>query len=373
MARKRPVTAHDIATRAGVSRSTVSVVLNNARSTIRVSDETRARIQAIADELGYAPNRTAQALRRRQSGIIGFVPMPVIGMYRPFDLPVQFLLGSYVSRAALDHGFHAVEVPVEIAAAPNYQELTGFLRSIDVDGVIFHGASHVDAVRVVLDQGIPVVELMRPIYDEGSSTVTVDPRSGISDGIRHLIDLGHQHLAFIGTASTHPNDTARKAAFLDCLETFGISALPEYVVETGRYSVEDGRTLAKRLLALPRLPTAIFAAGDMLALGALHALYDAGIRVPDDITLISYDDAFVDSLYPPLTSVSQPFQDVSKHAVSIIAEHAKRSLTGLSDPEHIVYPSKLVVRASSAPARKGGMTQHCDSVSIPIGDCAQTE
>lgn len=352
MSRKRPVTTNDVAQRAGVSRATVSFVLNNARSTVRVSPSTRQRIEEIGAELGYSPNRTAQALRRRQSGVIGFVPMAVKGQCRPFDLPVQFLLGSYVSRAALSHGFHAIEVPVEIAASDQCRDLTKFLSSLDVDGVVFHGAESPSQVHAVMDLGVPVVQLMRTWTEVHSSTVTVDPKSGIFAGVDHLSNLGHCHIGFVGTASSHPNDTGRKDCFMQRLRHHGIVIPPEYIQESGRHSVEDGRVSAQRLLSLGVPPTAIFAAGDILALGVLHALYESGLRVPDDITVISYDDAFVDSLYPPLTSISQPFQEVAARAVSLIAKGISGSTQLSAEPEHVVYPSQLIVRESSASPRE---------------------
>lgn len=352
MSRKRPVTTSDVAQRAGVSRATVSFVLNNARSTVRVSQSTRQRIEEIGAELGYSPNRTAQALRRRQSGVVGFVPMAVKGQCRPFDLPVQFLIGSYVSRAALSHGFHAIEVPVEIAASDQSQDLAKFLLGLAVDGVIFHGADNSSQVEAVMNLGVPVIQLMRPRDAVHSSTVTVDPKPGIFAGVDHLTNLGHCHIGFVGTASSHPNDSARKEWFLQRLRHHGITIPPEYIQESGRYSVEDGRLSAQRLLSLGVPPTAIFAAGDILSLGGLHALYESGLRVPDDITVISYDDAFVDSLYPPLTSISQPFQDVAERAVSLIAKGISDSTQLSGEPEHVVYPSQLIVRESSASPRE---------------------
>lgn len=355
MSRKRPVTTNDVAARAGVSRATVSVVLNNARSTVRVSKSTRERIEGIAAELGYSPNRAAQALRRRQSGVIAFVPMAVKELYRPFDLPVQFLIGSYVSRAALNHGFHAIEVPVEIAASGESQDLIRFLSTLDVDGVIFHGADNPSHIQAVTDLGVPIVDLMRPWAEAHSLTVTVDPAPGIASAVDHLSRLGHRLIGFVGTASSHPNDTARKECFIHQLHHRGIGIPREYIRESGRYSVEDGCLNARYLLSLPTPPTAIFAAGDILSLGVLHALYESGVRVPDDLTLVSYDDAIVDNLYPPLTSVSQPFQKVAERAVSLIAERVGDSESVFADLDHIVYPSQLVVRASSASPKRGGV------------------
>ena len=179
MRRQRRVTSKDVAKRAGVSAATVSAVLNNARGNVRVSSATRDRIQRIASELGYSPNRAAQALRRRQSGVICFVPMAVKAERHPFDIPVQTLLGSYVSRAALSHEFHVIEVPAEIAAG-SADDLSGFVSNLHADGVIFHGAKTEEHVQAILDLGIPAVQLMRPHAVSGSHTSISGARSSRS-------------------------------------------------------------------------------------------------------------------------------------------------------------------------------------------------
>lgn len=348
MARTRAITTSDIAQRAGVSRAAVSVVLNGARSNVRVSQATRQRIEEIAAELGYSPNRTAQALRRRQSGVIGFVPMPGKGLRMPLRSPVQFLLGTLVARAAQHHGFHVVAAATDPAVSTEREGLAQVLLNLRVDGAILHGPKNGTDVQAIVDLGLPVVQLMRPRYEVRTSTITVDPEPGIAAGVAHLMQLGHRRVAFIGTTSTHPNDTARQETFLERLRDHEIVVPEGYVQIRQDYSVEDGCAATRALMSLDAPPTAIFATGDSLALGALHALYALGIRVPDDVTLLSYDDAFVESLYPPLTSVSQPYQQVADQAVAWIAQAVADPAAATADPVHSVFPSRLVVRASSA-------------------------
>lgn len=351
MRRQRRVTSKDVAKRAGVSAATVSAVLNNARGNVRVSPATRDRIQRIASELGYSPNRAAQALRRRQSGVICFVPMAVKAERHPFDIPVQTLLGSYVSRAALSHEFHVIEVPAEIAAG-SADDLSGFVSNLHADGVIFHGAKTEEHVQAILDLGIPAVQLMRPHAVSGSHTVTVDPEPGFAAAIDHLLELGHRNIAFIGTVNDHPNDTIRHRIFLQSMERRNLAVPPSFLVQQGRYSIANGSAATQTLLALSPPPTAIVAAGDVLALGSLHALYAARVRVPDDISLLSYDDAFAESLYPPLTSMSQPFQEVADRAMSVIARVITDDAVPVTPPSHDILPSRLIVRTSTGPARR---------------------
>lgn len=348
--RKRAVTANDIAMRANVSRTAVSVVLNGARSNVRVSDATRQRIEEIADTLGYSPNRAAQALRRRRSGVIGFVPMVIERSRTPLDLPVQYLLGTYLARTALNQRLHIVEATMTTPAC----DLTQLLLNLGVDGAIFHSPKSAREVQSVVELGIPVVQLMRPQYEAETFTITVDPEPGITAGVNYLIELGHRRIAFIGANSVHPNDAVRMATFVDALREQGIHSPPEYLKASGEYSIENGCSAAYELMSSEEQPTAILAAGDSLALGVLHALYQLHLRVPEDVSLISYDDAFVRDFYPALTSISQPYELVAEQAISVIAQASSSSSDAKRDLAHAIHPSQLVKRASTGPPNERG-------------------
>jgi LacI family transcriptional regulator len=270
----------------------------------------------------------------------------------PFSSPVSFLLGTYIARTAFLHGFHVVEATAETAALADSGDMTRLLSNIQVDGVIFHGPESAAQVQAFLDLEIPVVQLMRPQDEARTSTITVDPEPGIAAGVDHLMCLGHRRIAFIGTTSSHPNDAIREKIFLDTLRDRGIATRESDVHARDQYSVEEGAAATRALMSAAEPPTAIFAAGDSLALGVLHACHALRLRIPDDVTLMSYDDAFVGSFYPPLTSVSQPYEQIAEHAVSLIAQAVSDPGSIDADAIHIVYPSQLVVRASSVPPRE---------------------
>jgi DNA-binding LacI/PurR family transcriptional regulator len=350
--RHQPTSA-DVARKAGVSRATVSVVLNGTQGNMRVSAATRQKVLAVAAELGYSPHPVAQALRRRQSRVIGFVPRSFHKL--PFVLPIPYLLSIYVAQAATALRYHVVEVD---DASRSGDELVRFLRSRRVGGVIFDAPDTPEAVRRViagqpswLGEGlVPIVQLMRPQFAAETPTITVDARRGIDAAIDHLVDLGHRRIAFIGESGAHPVDRARRDYFLAALVRHGLECPPDYFQLGRAYSLEVGYSCTQVLLGLPERPTALFTASDTYALGALRALYEADVRVPDRMSVVSYDDAFAGHLYPPLTSVTQPLKEVATSAVSLLIDSIE-SVERAKTIAQVVLPTHLTVRGSTAAVR----------------------
>lgn len=343
-------TSKDVAKKAGVSRAAVSAVLSNSRSNIRVAADTRQRILAAAEECGYSPHPVARALQRQRSGVIGFVLRSFRGAL--YEQPIPFQLSVQLMRAAQRRGYNLVEISGETHALGESEEPVRFLLDQRVDGVIFDWPSTACEVRSVVERGLPVVQLLRPQFEVETSTVVVDSSRGIDEAIDHLVEHGHSKIAFIGNRGPHPIDRARTENFAGSLARHGLSIREGYIQLGTEYSLREGYELTGALLNPPERPTALFVASDSLALGALRALYRARIRVPEEISVISYDDTFAAYLFPPLTSVSQPLQDVAERAVSLVEEQVE----GLEDAEgraqHVVLPTHLTVREStSAPAR----------------------
>lgn len=341
-------TAEDVARQAGVSRMTVSAALNGARGNVRVSNETRERVLAVATELGYSPNPAARALRRRQSQIIGFIPRSNRGT--PDEQPVAYSLSVQVARAAIRLGYHIIEASAEPATSRTSDELVRFLLKWHIDGVIFDSPDSDTEVQRLVDHGLPVVQLMRPRFSVTTATVTVDAAEGIIAAVDHFVEQGHRDIAFLGSRPEHAVDRSRLDCFVAALAHHRINVPPEYIQLGDRASlIGDGYTLTDALLGLSRRPTAILASGDNLALGTLRALHEARVRVPDDMSLISYDDALAAHLYPPLTSVGQPFQEVAERATGLIVDRLDPSAGSSADPVHITLPTKLTIRSSTCP------------------------
>jgi LacI family transcriptional regulator len=347
---RRSVTLADIAKHAGVSGAAVSVVLNGARGNIGVSEETRARILAAAAELRYSPNPIAQALRRQRSGIIGFVPRSPRA--NPYEHPIPYQLSLHISRAAARLGYHTIEVNPSLDAGAERNETTQILLGRRVDAVILDTPRTPSEVHELVQHGVPVVQLMRPHFDIPTATITVDASAGIAAAIDYLAMHGHRRIAFLGSPGPHPIDRARLACFTAALDRHRLAIPDEYFRFLTAFTVEEGRAITAILIGLPQRPTALFVSGDAVTLGALHALHKARVRVPDDMSVISYDDALAAYLYPPVTSVAQPFAEIASRAVSLLVEQVTTQKES-SAPPRVVLPTHLIVRESTQPPEKG--------------------
>lgn len=343
----RGATSVDVARRAGVSQATVSLVFTGTSGRTRVSAATRERVLAAATSLGYSPHPLARALRQRRSGILALVPR--VHRTTPAVAPVPFQFSLYLTRAALHHGFHVIEVGAAGDPVVTEGGLVPFLRRRRVDGVIFDGPDNARDVERVVAAGLPVVQAIRPQFAVETATIMVDPAPGIGAAIDHLVALGHRRIAFVGRGGPYPTDRTRLDAFQAALARHALVAATADPVLVADYSVDQAYAAVRPLLAQETRPTAIFAAGDNLALGVLRALYEARIRVPDEMSLVSYDDIFAADLYPPLASVAQPLADVGEQAITLI--------TALLDPArpkdqpaaHLLAATHFVVRRSTCP------------------------
>lgn len=342
--RSPPPTSLDVARRAGVSRSIVSGVLNGTMSTMRVSSETRRRIVVAAEELGYTPNPVAQALRRKRSNVLGFVPRS--NRLNPYDSPVPFLLAVHLTRAGTAHGYHFVTANPETPDHDNTDRLIQFLIGRHVDGIVLDSPPDAATVAELVERRLPIVQMIRPQLDVPTSTVTIDATTGTTEAIDYLLAQGHREIGFIGTGGDHPVDSARLDAFRTGLFAAGIDPRDEWTVLVDAYNTANGLRGAQELMRQPTLPTALFVTGDNLAAGALQHLYERGIRVPDQLSVISYDDIYAGHLAPPLTSVNQPLREAASRAVAMLASQIEGSSMGRGEPESVVLPTHLVVRGS---------------------------
>jgi len=313
---------------------------------IRVSQETRERVLAVAAELNYSPNPMAQALRRQKSGIIGFIR-------RMGTSTTTTVVDEYVARTAMSHGWHVLEASIDRERAGDSEEVAQFMLSRRVDGVIFALPGSPEEVQRFADRGIPIVQILRPQTAVPTSTVIVDSAPGIEAAVEHLVGQGHQRIGFIGCLDAHPANSSRLTHFRRALLQHRIT-LPDEYVQLGRtYELAEGYLFAHTLLALPERPTAIFAAAEILALGAYQALHQARVRVPEEMSVIAYDDLFAQYACPPLTSVAQPFREVAGQAVTLILNTLDNTSNQALEPVQIVLPTRLVIRASTHPPMPG--------------------
>ena len=352
MADRRPTSA-DVARRSGVSRSVVSVVLNGSSTNTRVSEATRQVVIAVAEELGYRPNRTAQALRGRRSGVIGFIPRLTRGS--TVDDTVPFIMSLELSRAAVRRGLHMIEASAETQASRESPDLVDFLLDWRVDGVIVDIPRSVPEVQRLIDAGIVVVQLFRTIEEVRTPRITVDPAPGMLAAVGELVRVGHRRVAYIGRVPGESLDEARTAAFRTALEAHGLDDDPVRLRLAPNYRTADGIEQIRALLRLPagQRPTAVVVGGDPAAIGVLQELHAVRVRVPDEMSVISFDDAIAAYTVPPLTSVAQPFAEIADRALDLIAEANRRAPTTESEdatePTNLILPTGLRIRDSVAP------------------------
>ena len=300
MKKRLAVTQKQIADRAGVSQTVVSLVLRDSYD-VALSDETRRRVLDIASELGYVPQAAAKSLIEGHSTNIALVLIqPHYQVFRDPYIP-NIITG--LSGVVRNHGYRLLAEHIDNTNQLN--TISNMLKGGEVAGMILSTCSGVEhIVNPLVEAGYPIVMLEAPT--EKYYTVMLDHQAGIKSAIQHLVDLGHQKVACIayGPANSHINK--RLHTFKQTLADNGITA-DNNLIRHGHYDPETGYAAMKELLDVEPRPTAVFGMNDMMALGAMRAILEAGLRIPEDIAVVGYDDMrFAEFINPPLTTVRSP-------------------------------------------------------------------
>ncbi|MBN9100211.1 MULTISPECIES: LacI family DNA-binding transcriptional regulator [unclassified Pseudonocardia] len=327
----------DVAARAGVSLGTVSNVLNRPE---RVSDRTRRRVETAIETLGFVRNESARQLRGGGSRTLAYV---VLDTSNPFFTDVaRGIQETADAQGLVVYLCNSGDDPHRQAA---YLDL---LEQQRVEGVLITPADAADpGIAALARRGMPVVVVDRGAGPDRCS-VTVDDVLGGDLATTHLLDIGHERIAFIGGPRALGQVADRIAGAERALARAGRGALT--VLETTHLDVSEGRRAGERLIGLPaaRRPTAAFCANDLLALGLLQQMVRLGLRVPEDMAIVGYDDIeFAEAAAVPLTSVSQPRHLLGRTAAELLLAEAH----GGADHEHrqVVFDPELVVRTSTRP------------------------
>ena len=337
------VSIKDIAKAAGVSHSTVSRALSDSPL---VSDETKARIQRLAKEMGYSPDSLARSLVTRQTYTVGVV---VTTIADPFIAAVV----QGIEATAQDHGYTVIlcnsgAVPErEIAAVET-------LRSKRVDGVIVTssriGALYLEHLERI---GVPIVLINNHNEESGryTFTVTVDNQHGGRLATKHLIDLGHRRIAYVTAPADHSSDMDRMTGYQQALSEAELEPDPALIIP-GNGRADGGERALETLRSLDAPPAAIFCYNDMTAVGLMTAARRAGLSVPQDLAVVGFDDIpFATYFHPPLTTIAQPKIEMGQLAMKMAL-----SLMPIGDGEaeeelsNVVVKGKLIVRASTVGA-----------------------
>ena len=332
---RRP-TINDVARWAGVSKKTVSRVINESPS---VQKDTRDKVQAIIDQTGYAPDPQARGLAFRRSFLIGLVydtPHP--------DYVVNMQLG--LLDGLRGSGFELVVHPCDRTNPDFIEELRGFIQHQKLFGVVLTPrlSEHAGIAQLLREVGCEYVRLGAIALDEPRRMIVLSDREGGAAAGRHLAELGHRRVGYVSGPLAFRSSHERGTGFVQGLAQAG-AALDPALVREGDYTFESGVACGGALLDGAVRPTAIFAANDEMALGVMRAARERGLVIPDDISLVGFDDFQVAArVWPPLTTVHAPVRQVGRLAAQKLIGRSPESQTAVEAPT-------MVVRGSTAPPK----------------------
>ncbi len=326
------VSIFDVAQKSGLSVVTVSRVINNAGT---VREKNRIKVLQAMKDLGYSPSAAARSLARGKTGVIGIAIMTLNDSF--LDAVVKeindklseyhYLLALFVSHEGESSLHNAM-----------FQENR-------VDGMIV--LSPIDEERYEQEltrKNIPYVLVDNQQHLSRSSSIQVDNFTGGYEATKHLIDLGHASIAHICGPESFLSSRERVRGYHAAMQEAGL--FPR--MEQGGFDISSGYEIAERWLQSGDMPTAVFAADDMMALGVMDALKNNGIRIPDDVSVVGYDDQlFATQFRPWLTTVRQPVEEIGAQAVELLLRQIEHPEDGEYAPEHFKLQPELIVREST--------------------------
>jgi LacI family transcriptional regulator len=333
----------DVAQRAGVSRATVSYVLNGlTEGRVPISDETRQRVLDAIEELGYEPDARAQALR---SGNTNTIALIIPDLRNPHFC--EYATG--VEEAARAAGYHLLLSSTSLSdeyAVDIFKDLARrrFDGLIITGSFILKSAEAQTILARIRKRNLPVVE-MNEFY--GVDSASSDYREATTEVVSYLLSLGHRRIGFVYGVADHELGLDRLQPFQESLNHAVITIGPELIVECGPTS-EDGYQAAMKLLKLPNRPTAIIAINDLLAISTIRAAGDLGLRVPDDLSVVGFDNIpMANYLVPRLTTVTKDAYTAGRNAFEMLLARIQNP----DLPRQVLHlPAKLIIRESTGPA-----------------------
>ena len=337
-------TIRDVARRAGVSIATVSRVLNDA---CPVAEDKRQRVLEAVQVLGYSPNPAARSLLKQETGGLGVILPYVWGEF--FS---ELLVG--VDQAAQENGFFLL-----IAASHRSEtDLKAALQSMNkrVDGLLIMATEvSTEAVHALMPAGMPAVFLNTQGPSDAFDTVDFDNFEGMFKMATHLLKLGHRRIAFVkGPPGAHDGEQ-RFLGYRAALAAMGVPPITALEIDAD-YSPEAGYEAGRDLLAFDPLPTAVVAVNDYCAIGVMSALREAGVRVPDDVSVAGFDGiSSARFTFPPLSTVHVPIREIGVAAIERLVERLQK--TSAWSPKRQTFLVNLVLRQSTVQSRDAAQTK----------------
>lgn len=323
--RKRTVTMRDVARQAGVSQSTVSRVLNDVEDGIPIGEETRRRVMAAVETLGYYPNLHAGSLRGQKTFMLA---MMIADIGNPFYHPMV----RAVQDVARTHRYDVMIANTDHLREGEMHFIESVIRR-PVDGVILvpYHLTETDIDRLLVRTGAAVAVLGQHIHHPQVDTVYGDDEQAVFEAISWLInERGHERIGFIGVTNSFAAGARRRTAFLDAMRHANLPIYPE-MFEIGDWSTQSGEHAMEVFLSLPNPPTAVFAVNDLMAIGAMEAAQKAGLRVPEDIAILGFDDIPPASwVRPRLTTVAQYPAEIGRIMAEAVFERILDGFIGAS-------------------------------------------
>ncbi len=327
-------TIYDVARSAGVSTSTVSHVLNGTR---HVSEDTKVRVHQAMAQLRYRPNSLARGLVRQETQTLALI---VADNANPFF--------AELARGMEDHGFVAGYNVILCNSDRSAEKELAYLDMLiakRVDGLVYTTMStHLEQLRPLLDNKIPLVLFEREF--NGIDALLLDNVHGGFTATQHLLQLGHRRIACICGPDAKTRSHARIRGYEQALAAAGVEVDPE-LIQAGDWTCESGQKCAQQLFDLPAPPTAIFACNDLMAIGALTLLRERGIQVPEQVSVIGFDNiGFSAFTAPPLTTLAMPVTEIGQRLAQLLLGRISGQLP--PEPQRVVMRGEIVLRGSTA-------------------------
>ncbi|MEK3722052.1 catabolite control protein A [Paenibacillus sp. FSL H8-0034] len=333
------VTIYDVAREAGVSMATVSRVVNNNPN---VKPQTRKKVFEAIERLGYRPNAVARGLASKKTTTVGVV-IPDISntIFSELARGIEDIANMYHYNIILCNADKKKEKEIRVINT---------LLEKQVDGLLFMGGAVTDEhLQAFKTSSVPIVLCATKDDNNAFASVDIDHEQAAFDAVNLLIQNGHRNIAMIsGTLQDPANGFARYQGYKRALEAADIPLREDYV-RIGNYRYESGLEVAKHFLELSERPTAIFAATDEMAIGAMHTLLDSGLRVPEDVSVISVDNIRMASMVrPQLTTVAMPMYDIGAVSMRLLTKLMNKETKDASELMQVILPHELIHRNSVA-------------------------